>query len=198
MILGFVLILIVLIPFCIYLYITNKELKIKVEKLEQERKEILERKIRINKEQDTLSIENVSKEIKPIASNQIKYKNIDICFQNKPIQNLNCRSGIPIIPTKKQEKDNTKNIDNNPIEIPINHFIKNENYLKDISDNLNKIVNQQPIQLTEYEQEQENNAIISYDELKSKDKEKLIRIDENDEPSTFIENLKDFRNNLNS
>ena len=63
MILGFVLILIVLIPFCIYLYLTNKELKIKVEKLEQERKEILERKIKINKEQDTLSIENVSKEI---------------------------------------------------------------------------------------------------------------------------------------
>ena len=68
MIVGFILILIVLIPFCIYLYITNKILAKKVEILEKEKKEILERKIMTTYEKDIRPIKNISTNIKPIST----------------------------------------------------------------------------------------------------------------------------------
>lgn len=134
MITGFILILIVLIPLTIYLYLSNKRLLEKVNKLEKERKEILTRKIKTNKDIDIYPINNISTE--------------------KPKTNL-----------------------------------------ETISNEIEKNIKQEPIKLTDYEQEQEDNAIISYQELKQRNK--LYRIDENDTPEIFIENLKEFRNNLN-
>ena len=145
MIIGFILILIVIIPLCIYLYITNKKLQIKVDKLELERREILERKI-INNKEDIIPIESISKDI---ISN--------------PTNN-----------TKKQDKNISKE------------------YFKELT---NKIATakQQPIKLTSYEQEQENNAIISYQELKKKENTNTI---DKIETKEFIEILKNLRNSL--
>ncbi len=134
MITGFILILIVLIPFTIYLYLSNKRLLEKINKLEKEKKEILTRKIKTNKDIDIYPINNIS-------DNNIK-TNLEI-----------------------------------------------------ISNEIENKIKQEPIKLTDYEQQQEDNAIISYQELKQRNK--LYRIDENDTPEIFIENLKEFRNNLN-
>ena len=145
MIIGFVLILIVIIPLCIYLYITNKKLQIKVDKLELERREILERKI-INNKEDIIPIESISKDIISNPTNNIK----------------------------KQDKNISKE------------------YFKELT---NKIATakQQPIKLTSYEQEQENNAIISYQELKKKENTNTI---DKIETKEFIEILKNLRNSL--
>ena len=141
MIIGLILILIVLIPFCIYLYLTNKKLLKKIENLEKERKIILEKKIKINKDNDIYLLENISNK-----------------EEKKPLP---------------KEKIN----------------------LEELSKNIKKELENEPIKFTNYEQEQEATAIISYQELKEKNK--LFRIDANDNPEVFIENLKEFRNNLN-
>lgn len=141
MIIGLILILIVLIPFCIYLYLTNKKLLKKIENLEKERKIILERKLKINKDNDIYLLENISNK-----------------EEKKPLP---------------KEKIN----------------------LEELSKNIKKELENEPIKFTNYEQEQEATAIISYQELKEKNK--LFRIDANDNPEVFIENLKEFRNNLN-
>ena len=141
MIIGLILILIVLIPFCIYLYLTNKKLLKKIENLEKERKIILERKLKINKDNDIYLLENISNK-----------------EEKKPLP---------------KEKIN----------------------LEELSKNIKKELENEPIKFTNYEQEQEATAIISYQELKEKNK--LFRIDANDNPEVFIENLNEFRNNLN-
>ena len=60
-----------------------------------------------------------------------------------------------------------------------------------MSKSIQKELDSKPIQLTEYEQEEELNAIISYQELlNSKEKE------DNNETKEFIEQLKNLRNSL--
>ncbi|MEE3344109.1 MAG: hypothetical protein VZS44_08485 [Bacilli bacterium] len=69
----------------------------------------------------------------------------------------------------------------------------NSDYLADISTEIENNIRPQTIQLTDYEQAQEDNAIISYKELVSAhQKEKVI----DDGTVEFIEELKRFRNNL--
>ena len=71
MITGFILIIIVIVPLCIYLYLTNKKLTEKIAILEKEKKDILERKIKKQVEQDVLPITKLSTNIKPTY--QTKY-----------------------------------------------------------------------------------------------------------------------------
>ena len=69
----------------------------------------------------------------------------------------------------------------------------NKDYLLNVSKELESSMEPQTIQLTAYEQEQEDNAIISYKELLNVNKnEKIV----NDGTVEFIEELKKFRNNL--
>ena len=61
MTLGLFLILIVTLPFTIYLYIVNKKLKIQIEDLEKKQKTLLERKIYASLEKDVLPLKNLIK-----------------------------------------------------------------------------------------------------------------------------------------
>ncbi len=153
MALGLFLILIVVIPFCIYLYIVNNKLKQEIIRLEKENINILERKILTNKEEDIHSIETLS------TNQQIKSKK-DIPSKEK--QN-----------TIKEGKDE---------------------YLNEISNHITNHIKSNPIQLTDYEQEQENKAIISYQELTKSIKENSLK--EKSETEQFLESLKEFRNKL--
>lgn len=217
MILGLFLILIVLIPFCIYLYLTNKKLQERINFLESEKKNILERKILKNNEEDIISIGNISKEINNNKSSVPK--NIS---KNRPLPtNQDKSGGIGIQKSKTSNEkwiDHTKKLSTNinkkiikeSSNFNINDFShnikhnpqvidkENKDYLIELSNSLNQNLETPPIELTAYEQEQEKEAIISYEELKLREKDKKIRIDDNDESNTFIEKLKDFRNNLNS
>lgn len=68
-------------------------------------------------------------------------------------------------------------------------------YLDEISNQIAEELTPKTIKLTEYEQRQEDQAVISYKELLALKK----RLDNNpnmDENINFIENLKDFRNSL--
>jgi len=53
----------------------------------------------------------------------------------------------------------------------------------------------QTIELTDYERKQEEEAIISYQEL-IKVKDRIYRITDDEEIDTFIDELKEFRTNL--
>ena len=71
----------------------------------------------------------------------------------------------------------------------------NIGYLNDVSQKLAKEITPSTIELTDYEQEQEDNAIISYKELlKAHEKNSD---DMYDEDFDFIEELKEFRDSLN-
>ena len=69
------------------------------------------------------------------------------------------------------------------------------NYLKEVSAKMADELTPQTIELTDYEKEQEENAIISYQELLAA-KDNLIILDDDDETVDFIEELKNFRDNL--
>lgn len=181
MILGFTLILIVIIPLCIYLYLTNKKLQLKIEELEKEKKVILERKITKIKDFDRLPMEKISHNIKPSITPTSEV--------SKEIKDINNKQEKPITKETNFNIEDLYNKESNKIN-------PNEIYLEEISDYLKNKETQRNIELTKYEQEEESNAIISYQELNKKRNERLIRIDENDDAKTFIANLKDFRNNL--
>jgi len=71
----------------------------------------------------------------------------------------------------------------------------NVSFLEEISREIEKELGPQTIELTDYEKEQEENAIISYKEL-LKVREQLYEINDSKEDDEFINELRNFRNNL--
>ena len=74
--------------------------------------------------------------------------------------------------------------------------MSNQEFIEEISKRLSEEVEPQTIELTDYEKRQEEEAIISYKEL-LKLKDRLYKITDNEEIDTFIDELKEFRTNLN-
>ena len=72
---------------------------------------------------------------------------------------------------------------------------KKENYLESVSKSLEEHKETEPIELTNYELQQEDDAIISYQELLGS-QDKLYNITDEEEDSPFIEELKSFRKSL--
>lgn len=72
---------------------------------------------------------------------------------------------------------------------------KKENYLESVSKSLEEHKETEPIELTNYEQQQKDDAIISYQELLGS-QDKLYNITDEEEDSPFIEELKSFRKSL--
>ena len=72
---------------------------------------------------------------------------------------------------------------------------KKENYLESVSKSLEERKETEPIELTNYEQQQEDDAIISSQELLGS-QDKLYNITDEEEDSPFIEELKSFRKSL--
>lgn len=74
--------------------------------------------------------------------------------------------------------------------------MSNQEFIEEISKRLAEEVEPQTIELTDYEKRQEEEAIISYKEL-LKEKDRLYKITDDEEIDTFIDELKEFRTNLN-
>ena len=74
--------------------------------------------------------------------------------------------------------------------------MSNQQFIEEISKRLAEEVEPQTIELTDYEKRQEEEAIISYKEL-LKVKDRLYKITDDEEIDTFIDELKEFRTNLN-
>lgn len=104
----------------------------------------------------------------------------------------------------KQEvsKIEEKNIDNKVNKVSFGDISKNItknntsiNYMKELTDKIAKEIKPQTITLTDYEQKQEDEAIISYQELLA-NKDKMFNISDEEEDEDFINSLKSFRENL--
>ena len=74
--------------------------------------------------------------------------------------------------------------------------MSNQEFIEEISKRLSEEVEPQTIELTDYEKRQEEEAIISYKEL-LKLKDRLYKITDDEEIDTLIDELKEFRTNLN-
>lgn len=254
MVLGLSLILIVIIPYCIYLFIMNKKLNELLNKLMEEHRILLDRKITNSLNKDILpmtSIEennkatkkdihnNEDKEIKEKNQTEKEIINKDKTEEEHKIKNINHEektSSKEKIVNKTTTKPQTNNLENNSQikkeiitkqpsksqnRFNVKEFVRNydarkkvmsQDYLEELADQLIKNEKGSPVELTEYEKEQETNAIISYQELKSKHGNQVkdnnvvkeSKENQNNKPikdmetEDFIEKLKEFRDNLDS
>lgn len=84
-----------------------------------------------------------------------------------------------------------------PLEMMEDNYEVNDNMklASEIVDRMEKEVKPSNIELTDYEKKQEEEAIISYDEL-LKVKDKIYNITEDEETDEFIDELKNFRLDL--
>ena len=72
---------------------------------------------------------------------------------------------------------------------------KPRNFMEEVSEKLSREIKPQTIELTDYEQKQEDEAIISYQELLA-NKDKTFNISDDEEDEDFISALKSFRESL--
>jgi hypothetical protein len=162
--------------------------------------------------EDIVSIDQLNND-KEKKEDKIEKKDKDIDRDNKEVsyskkQVIKENNNIEV--EKKKELSYKKNVDKIESyvgeEFEVNDFIRknrvgyrkldsdmNGSYLSEVSKELENGMVSQTIELTEYEQEQEDNAIISYRELLNASKRENIV---NDGTVEFIEELKKFRNNL--
>ena len=84
-----------------------------------------------------------------------------------------------------------------PLEMMEDTFEVNENmkFASEIVERMEEEIKPSNIELTDYEKKQEEEAIISYDEL-LKVKDKIYNITEDEETDEFIDELKSFRLDL--
>lgn len=173
--------------FCLYFYLEQKKLKQRISELEIETKTILERKILTSKNDivsiDKLSIEtkeqtkkeNVIEQPKPKVqkeniTNSIKYEK----YKAKPIYSYEILNDYKINNKVTENNISTSIFNpsdfisnrtyNNPIKVNNNQFT---DYLQELSNKLNEEVTPKTIELTDYEKDQEEHAVISYQELLS-------------------------------
>ena len=204
--------------FCLYLYYDNKKLNKIIDELKLKNKNEYEKNVF---KEDIISIDNISKDIKEIemkkaiaeekkedivlVESKKKDEGIDEKFNKDNINN----NMVEVVKTKNSKKKstiNSNNIKSEQIKFNIDDFIKKDNiyrkldssnmnrdYLTEVSRELSNNMEPQTIELTAYEQEQEDNAIISYKELLDANKKEEVI---NDGTVEFIEELKKFRNNL--
>ena len=111
-----------------------------------------------------------------IIREEIEDNNVNIYQKN--ILNDMVKQTSPISITSPSSDDNAK-----------------ESYLESVSKSLEEHQDVDPIELTDYEQQQEDEAIISYQELLGS-QDKLYNITDEEEDSPFIEELKSFRKSL--
>ena len=171
--------------FCLYFYNEQKKLKQRITELEIETKTILERKILASK-CDIVSINKLSVEEKEqpkketiIEQSKVQKENITNSikyekYKAKPIYSYEIPNDYKI--NNKVESNNistsifnpsdfiSNRTYNNPIKVNNNQSI---DYLQELSNKLNEEITPKTIELTDYEKDQEEHAIISYKELLS-------------------------------
>ena len=109
----------------------------------------------------------------------------------------------PVVEVKKEVKEEVikSEIKNNKISFADmkQTYVKKEdkpkNFMEEVSEKLSRELKPQTIELTDYEQKQEDEAIISYQELFA-NKDKTFNISDDEEDEDFISALKSFRDSL--
>jgi len=183
----------------ISLYVKNKELvviinnlknnKVKPETIEPifDKKEEVVEKIDANEEIKT-EIEEVKEEDKkdvvegPYSKNVLR--GISTRYQTSPISIKKDNDSVNIEKISKEEVVET------------NEDKKNLSFAEEISKKMEEELKPETIELTDYEKKQEEEAIISYQELLSASKDRLYNITDDEETIDFINELKSFRSSL--
>lgn len=193
-------IIVILFFFCLFMFNQNRKLRNRLKNLRLE-KESLD-----GNNKDIIPIREISDNIKEeIVNNDIDVEEYlldeEIDDEEDDVAEVKKEYYSKNILQNKKKITSPISIDNN---FDVNEFVKKDNkivnndsydYLKEVSDKLSNEVEAKTIELTEYEKKQEENAIISYKEL-LKVKDQIQTIDDEDETIEFIENLKNFRDNL--
>ncbi len=204
--------------FCVHLWKENNDLKIKNNNLLNEIKKLREEKIALSlKQKDVISIStlNETKETKQkdkLKNDNLNEENTLTNFTPKSSTNnsLEANFHVPIKPTFSQSTsrvfEDKKNDTPPSSPIHLNEFIKQDNesesnmntsknrdYLEKLSNRLEQEAEPKTIELTEYEKNQEENAVISYHELLSlKGKEKTDLNANNKELLTDLKKLREY------
>lgn len=207
-----------LIALTIILIIKNKKL-IKLIKEEEinEQNNIKEENINITKEE--IKIEKPQEQNHLVEEPQLETINIPkeekketSLYQKNVLREMNGRKQTsPINIEKKEEihiqEDNLANYDNglgmtvesqtSPLEELPDYYEVNDNmkFASDIVNKMEEEIKPSNIELTDFEKKQEEEAIISYDEL-LKVKDKIYNITDDEETDEFIDELKNFRLDL--
>ena len=161
-----------------------------------------------NKEEEKEEVKNISLFDDLIPTSEEKKNNL---YQKNVFREMSSRYQTSPIGIVKEEKEDIKEYEND-----INTGDK-DNYLENVYNNLEKAVVPDKIELTDYEKKQEEEAVISYQELiRKKDninvedneeaiisynelintKNKLYNITKEEENQEFLSELKKFRNDL--
>lgn len=162
----------------------------KLEKVEEVKEEIKEEKIPVNTNNNGLYTKNVLRE-KRVQTSPI---HID--------RELSSREELPKEEDYHTNEDILLGIDLHedalsPLETMEDAYEVNDNmkFASDIVERMEEEIKPSNIELTDYERKQEEEAIISYDEL-LKVKDKIYNITDNEETDEFIDELKNFRTDL--
>lgn len=208
-------ILIILISFfCVYLFIENKKLRDKLTKIEKENRKILEEKVSKQKNDDSIPINKITtQEKKQQPNNQLKKIELVQKYNSKEKEENSKLYQKNILHDKPTITSPVSINKNEEVKFNLNEFIKKSDnnkenikkpdikkespkeFLQDISNKIAEELKPQTIALTDYEKEQEDNAIISYKELLNV-KDKIAILDDEEENVNFIEELKNLRNSL--
>lgn len=196
----------------------NKELRIELTKTNNDKNtcEEKEKQIEINKENNITEINEEDIIKKEIKLSEIEEENIMDILEDLPeieetgpykknvLREISARgqtspvnigkSTVDVPKVKvtsyvKEEKQNEKE------EIKKIDEVDNQTFIEEISRRMEEEVKPQTIELTDYEKRQEEEAIISYQEL-LKAKDRVYRITDDEEIDSFIDELKEFRTNL--
>lgn len=197
--------------------ILNQEIEVPLEtkKVQVESKEVpLEEPIS-NKEEEKIPV--VKEEIKEVKE-EVKPKENNL-YQKNVLREISSKQPVsPIHIEKKEEYIARESLDNfdfssgnydnglgmtyedpniSPLEEMEDAYEVNDNmkFASEIVEKMEEEVKPSNIELTDYEKKQEEEAIISYDEL-MKVKDKIYNITDDEETDEFIDELKNFRLDL--
>ena len=182
--------------------------EIVLDKVETEAKEELPKE-EVKEEQSKIEINEEKKE----ASNTNNTNNNGL-YKKNVLREMNARSQtspIHIDREEPKEKEDYTKLANNinttgidlgedslsPLEMMEDTYEVNDNmkFASDIVERMQEEIKPSNIELTDYEKKQEEEAIISYDEL-LKVKDKIYNITDDEETDEFIDELKSFRIDL--
>ncbi|MGM9876465.1 MAG: hypothetical protein ACI310_04465 [Bacilli bacterium] len=188
--------------------VSNIKEEIVLDKVETKVKEELPKE-EVKEEQPKIEINQDKKEV-----NNTNNTNNNGLYKKNVLREMNARSQtspIHIDREEPKEKEDYTKLANNinttgidlgedslsPLEMMEDTYEVNDNmkFASDIVERMQEEIKPSNIELTDYEKKQEEEAIISYDEL-LKVKDKIYNITDDEETDEFIDELKSFRIDL--
>ncbi len=170
-----------------------KEVKTEVKEPEREEK-IVENTSEVKKEIVTEKEEEVKENVPkqeegPYSKNVLR--EISTRYQTSPIsiKKEENKDMVNIVSISKDEINKEEKVQEEPKTEKVS-------FAEEISKKMEEELKPQTIELTDYEKKQEEEAIISYQELLQTNKDRLYNITDEEETVDFIKELKSFRSSL--